>query len=135
MAVNLDHLDTPVPADGAEFEFRGQVFRLRRFSIEEQFDEELAKSVKFGGWENLDELKQMFGVRMFRTKGELNKFWKTVTTKYDDPETGVERAPLQLRELITLTNAMMDISNGVYDPDAGGEDPKDGESSTKSSGT
>lgn len=126
MAYNLDHLDTPVPAEGAEFEFRGQVFRLRRYTIEEQFDKDLIDSVKYMKWETIDELKKMFQVRMFTTKKDFDRFWRTITTKYTVD--GVSKAPLRLSELTVLGSAMLDISNGTYDPDTGTEDPKDGES-------
>lgn len=127
-AINLDHLDTNVPAEGAEFEFRGQVFRLRRWKIEEQFDDELVNSVKYKQWENIEELQDMFRIRMFRTKSEFDKFWKTVTTKYKDPAVDGVRAPMQLHELMPLAAAMLEISNGTYDEEKQGEDPKDEES-------
>lgn len=127
MAYNLDHLDTPVPAEGAEFEFRGQVFRLRRYTIEEQFNDELINSVKYSKWETIEELQDMFRVRMFTTKKEYERFWRTVTAKYVQDD-GVSKAGLQIRELTVLATAMLQISNGTYDPDTGTEDPKDGES-------
>lgn len=122
MTVNLDHLDTPIPADGAPFEFRGQTFQLRKSTISDAF----AEGDKQSDWENEDDIKAFVQRRMFNTKRDADRFWKLITTKYNDPNADDPRAPLNYNEMMSLIIAMGQISNGVYKD--GEEDPKDGDS-------
>ena len=122
-AINLDRFDTTVPQGGIEIEIRGEVFRLRKSTVADSFDD----TVKDRGWETEDELKEFIRARMFTNQKEFDKFWRVITSEYKHDDQEQSKSPMGYGEVIVLANRMMSIANGVVIGDED-ENPKEASS-------